>query len=78
MERYKKGNDRKQISILPICLDDMLSDNAEVRALEIIIDKMDICSLGFTHCESKQTGRMAYDPARIINDPSKQPFRSSV
>jgi len=52
MERYKKGNDRNQISLLPMCLDDMLSGDAEVRALEIIVDKMDICSLGFTHCFS--------------------------
>lgn len=66
MSRYKKGNDRDQISLLPMCLADMLSDDAEVRALEIIVDKMDICSLGFTHCESKQTGRMAYDPVDMF------------
>ncbi len=32
------------ISLLPMCVDDMLSDDAEVRALEIIVDKMDIYS----------------------------------
>ena len=27
---------------------------------------MDICSLGFTHFETKQTGRMPYDPVDMI------------
>ena len=65
MTRYKKGEDRQQVSLLPMCLEDMISDDAEVRALEIIVDRMDICALGFTYCTTKQTGRMPYDPVDI-------------
>jgi len=54
MKRYKKSEDRNQLSLMPLCLDDMISQDAEVRALEVIIDKMDVRSLGFTHCETKQ------------------------
>jgi transposase len=66
MERYKKSEDRNQLSIQPMCLDDMISENAEVRALEVIVDKMDIRSLGFTHSETKATGRMPYDPVDMF------------
>jgi transposase len=44
----------------------MIPEDAEVRALEIIIDRMDIRSIGFTHSETKQTSRMAYDPVDMF------------
>lgn len=66
MERYKKGGDRGQLNMLPMSLDDMISPDAEVRALELIVDKMDIRSLGFTHNETKQTGRKPYDPVDLF------------
>jgi len=49
-----------------MCLDDMLPEDAEVRALEIIIDKMDIHSLGFTYSNTKSTGRPPYDPSDMF------------
>lgn len=66
MERYKKGEGRNQLKMEPLCLDDMISIDAEVRALELIVDKMDIRSLGFTHCETKHTGRKPYDPVDMF------------
>ena len=66
MERYKKGEDRNQYSCELMCLDDMIPADAEVRTLEIIIDKMDVCSLGFTHHKTKSTGRMPYNPADMF------------
>ena len=66
MARYKKGEDRQQISLLPMCLEDMIPDDAEVRALEVIVDRMDICSLEFTYGTTKQTGRMPYDPVDMF------------
>lgn len=66
MKRYKKGDNREQLTIEPMCLDDMLPPDAEVRALEIIIEKMDIPALGFTYSETKQTGRKPYDPADML------------
>lgn len=66
MERYNKSNNRDQLSIQPMCLDEMIPEDAEVRALEVIVDKMDIRSLGFTYSETKQTGRMPYDPVDMF------------
>lgn len=62
MERYNKSNDRDQLTIQPMCLDDMIPEDAEVRALEVIVEKMNIRSMGFTYSETKQTGRKPYDP----------------
>lgn len=66
MSRYVQGEDRSQTSLEPLCLDDMITQDAEVRALEIIIEKMDIRTLGFTHSETKSTGRMPYDPTDMF------------
>ena len=66
MERYKKGCSRNQIPLIPMCLEDLISEDAEVRALDIIIEKMDISALGFTHSKAKQTGRKAYDPGDMF------------
>lgn len=66
MSRYNKSNNRDQLSIEPLCLDDMLPEDAEVRALEVIVDKMDIRSLGFTYSETKETGRKPYDPSDMF------------
>lgn len=58
MERYEKGDNRNQLTIEPMCLDDMLPPDTEVRALEVIVEKMNIASLGFTYSKTKRTGRM--------------------
>jgi len=63
MERYVKSDDRNQLSFMPICFDEMIPEDAEVRALDAIVEKMDIHSLGFKYYETKHTGRPPYDPA---------------
>lgn len=47
MERYKVGVDRNQISMLPMSLDVMISDDNVVRALELIIDNMRLSTADF-------------------------------
>ena len=66
MERYVKSDDRNQLSFIPMSFDDMIPDDAEVRALEVIVEKMDIRSLGFTYTETKHTGRPPYDPVDMF------------
>lgn len=66
MERYVKSDDRNQLSLLPMSLDDMIPEDAEVRALEVIVEKMDIRSLDFKYAETKQTGRPPFDPVDMF------------
>lgn len=49
MNRYKSSENRNQINILPMCLDDMITPDNEVRAIDAIVDRMDIQSMGFTY-----------------------------
>jgi len=60
MSRYKEGEKRNQISMEPLCVDEMISgDNAE-RAIEMIVESMKIRELGFKYGETKETGRKPY------------------
>ena len=64
MERYKKGNDRNQISLLPMCLDDMLSDDAEVRGLGGL--KPDFKTIADFRKDNKQPIKAAFQKFSII------------
>jgi transposase len=66
MYRYKSGENRNQINILPMCLDDMIAPDNEVRAIDTIVDKMDIHSMGFIYSETKDTGRKPYSPVDMF------------
>lgn len=52
--------------MLPMCLDDMLSEDAEVRAIDAIIEKMDLTSMEFTYSAPKETGRKPYSPVDMF------------
>jgi transposase len=66
MRRYKSSDDRNQIELQPMCLDDLISPDCEVRALDAIVDNMNIQFMGFTHAETKDTGRKPYDPVDMF------------
>ncbi|NJD04570.1 MAG: transposase [Ruminiclostridium sp.] len=66
MNRYKSGENRDQLNILPMCLDDMIAPDNDVRAIDVIVDKMDIQSMGFTYSETKETGRKPYNPSDMF------------
>lgn len=66
MERYKSVENRSQVSLMPMCIDDMIATNCEVRAIDAIVDKMDIQSLKFTYSETKYTGRKPYNPVDMF------------
>jgi len=62
MNRYVQGENRNQLSLEPLCLDDMISEENPVRAIELIVEKMGINNLGFAYSETKATGRKPYSP----------------
>jgi transposase len=47
-------------------MDDMIAPDCEVRAIDAIVDKMDIPSIGFTYSETKGTGRKPYNPVDMF------------
>jgi transposase len=62
MGRYVEGKDRNQLVLEPMSLDGMIAEDNPVRAIETIVESMDIPTLEFAHTETKQTGRKPYDP----------------
>jgi len=66
MSRYITGESRDQLNIFPMCLDDMIAGDNVVRAIDAIVNNMDISSMGFTHSETKETGRKPYSPVALF------------
>lgn len=62
MSRYKQGENREQLRLEPLCFDEMIAEDNQVRAIDIIVESMDIPSLGFAYSETKGTGRRPYSP----------------
>lgn len=62
MSRYVNGENRNQVSMEPLCLDEMIGEENAVRAIELIVESMKIGEVGFKYSEAKETGRKAYSP----------------
>ena len=62
---YIQGADRNQIVLLPDTLDDYVSADNEVRAIDVFIDSLDIGAMGFK-AEPAKEGRPGYDPRDML------------
>ena len=62
MNRCKAVANRNQMSFSPLCFDDVIPEDNPVRAIDAIVDNMDILSLGFKHSETARTGCKPYSP----------------
>jgi len=66
MRRYVEGENRNQLSMEPLCLDEMIGEENPVRAIELIVAKLKIEELGFVYSEPKATGRKPYNPSDMF------------
>lgn len=66
MNRYKTNTNRDQLNFIPQCLDDMISADNEVRAIDAIVNSLDITDMGFVYSKTKQTGRKPYSPVDMF------------
>ena len=51
MKRFIEGEDRKQITLLPECLDDYVGADNPVRIVDVFVDQLKLRGLGFTGVE---------------------------
>lgn len=63
---YQRGPDRNEVELFPQCLDDYVTESAEVRFIDAFVEGLDLEDLGFTHARPKKTGRPPYHPADLI------------
>jgi transposase len=66
MTRFVVGDDRGQSTLFPERLEDYLSEDNPVRAIDVFVDELDLAKLGFDGVEPEATGRPAYHPATLL------------
>ena len=65
MSRFVEGEDRRQPTLLPSCLDDYVSEDNPARVVDVFVDELDLMALGFVVAPAA-TGRPAYHPAMLL------------
>jgi len=66
MKRFVQGADRTQSILLPEQLDDYVSEDNPVRAVDVFVDSLDLATLGFEGINPAQTGRPSYHPSVLL------------
>ena len=66
MTRFVEGADRRQVTLLPPCLDDYVIEENPVRVVEAFVDELDLGALGFAGVVPEVTGRPSYHPATML------------
>lgn len=65
MKRFIEGADRNQATLFPERLDDYVSDDNPVRAIDAFVDALDLSALDFD-VVPEATGRPGYHPATML------------
>jgi len=66
MARFIEGEDRRQVALLPECLDDYIGEDNPVRVVDAFVDQLDLVELGFAGVTPAATGRPSYHPAVLL------------
>ena len=66
MSRFIEGQDRSQSVLFPERLEDWISEDNPVRAVDAFVEALDLQGLGFDGAQPADTGRPAYHPATLL------------
>ena len=66
MAGFVEGVDRGQSTLFPARLDEYVSEDNPVRAVDIFVDGLDLGKLGFGDVQPLATGRPGYRPATML------------
>lgn len=66
MKRFIEGEARTQVTLLPECRDDYITEENPVRVVDVYVDELDLGVLGFEGVDPAATGRPAYHPAVLL------------
>jgi transposase len=66
MKRFVHGEARSQMSLLPECLDDYVTEDNPVRVVEAFVDALDLEKLEFSGVVPQATGRPSYHPSVML------------
>jgi transposase len=63
---YVSGANRREVLLLPECLDDFVGAENEVRVIDAFVEQLDLVAAGLERSESAATGRPAYAPGDLL------------
>ncbi|WP_300435429.1 IS1182 family transposase [Christiangramia sp.] len=63
--KFIQGTDRRQASLFPVTLDDIIEQDNTVRAIDIFVNSLELAQLGFK-ADFGENGRPAYSPATLL------------
>lgn len=66
MAGFVEGVAREQVSLFPPLLDEYVTDDNPVRAVDAFVNGLDLAKLGFTSVVPHDTGRPGYHPAVML------------
>ena len=66
MKRFVEGEKRQQTTLFRTSVDDYVTEENPVRAIEAFVDTLDLAALGFASVVPETTGRPAYHPATLL------------
>jgi len=64
---YKIGVDKKQLTLLPVSLDDYVAEDHICRLIYAFTERLDMAALGYKHAECKSTGCRPYEPRMMLS-----------
>src|SRR5918997_3685733 len=66
MKRFVEGEDRRQTTLLPDCIEDYVSEENPVRVVEAFVAALDLAELGFEGVVPERTGRPSCHPTTLL------------
>ena len=66
MKRFVEGLGRGQSTLFPASLDDYVTEDNPVRAVDVFVDGLDLDRLGFVGVQPLDTGRPSYHPGVML------------
>lgn len=63
---YIQGVGRKQGTLFPVTLEELIPDDHVCRVLDAFVNRLDMEELGFVRAEAAETGRPGYDPRDLL------------
>ena len=66
MKRFVEGTGRDQGGLFPAHLEDFISEDNPVRAVDAFVDMLDLRELGFASVDPCATGRPSYHPSILL------------
>ena len=63
---YIIGEDRNQVQLVSVSLDDLIDQDNPVRVVDAYVDSLDLVELGFTVYDGKRKGQAPYRRADLL------------